>query len=144
MKQQPKRIDAASCREATRRIDEFLAGLDAEPDLESIPERYRDLARRDHERLQTDVRTDRHRDHRWRARKCLRCQYRGALAGAAITVRPCGLCLEPQQYGSTNAGVLCVACASAHGLCAHCGGDLGGDLDRTDYPTSPTAVSAHE
>lgn len=59
------------------------------------------------------------------AQKCIRCYYDSArIGGAAMTERACGICDEPQTYGSTATDELCQACADRNLLCKQCGGDV--------------------
>lgn len=68
---------------------------------------------------------------------CQACYYFPHIAGAAMTARPCGLCLEPQTYGSTDTKAFCAKCALAHHLCRRCGGDINMDVTRRNYPARP-------
>lgn len=136
MERKPQRIDPAYCAEATAYVAQFLASLDQPPNLDRISEHYREMALRDHAQLSQDVKNDPRRERRLERCKCLHCQYRVMMAGAAMTSRPCGLCGREQVYSSTNVGVVCVPCAREHGLCAHCGGDIDCNLERTEFPSS--------
>ena len=46
------------------------------------------------------------------------------LAGATVTLRPCGICNIEIYYGSTNVDVVCKECAKLHNICIHCGSDI--------------------
>jgi len=70
------------------------------------------------------------------ARSLCRCCFYviSSAGGAAITEQPCGLCLAPQSYGSTNTDVLCLPCAREHSLCKRCGGDRDMRVRRRNWP----------
>jgi LSD1 subclass zinc finger protein len=55
---------------------------------------------------------------------CKACHYFPRMAGQVFTEQPCGSCGEPQMYSSTATDILCSACATTHGVCKRCGGDL--------------------
>lgn len=57
---------------------------------------------------------------------CKACYYLRAerIGGAAITTRPCGVCLQEMTFGSTATDKLCGPCAVRECLCKQCGGDL--------------------
>lgn len=68
---------------------------------------------------------DTDKQQRLEATLCKVCWYlRDGIGGAAITNRPCGLCLADQRFSSTDTNLLCSNCAQAHELCKCCGADL--------------------
>jgi len=80
---------------------------------------------------------DTEKPQRIAAQRCKACWYvlrGGMLAGQAFTEQPCACCLLPQTYGSTNTDALCMACAQAHSMCKHCGGDLDMRTQRRSWP----------
>lgn len=87
-------------------------------------------------RLVEKYQTDPAKEHRLAVHKCKACYYRAMIGGAAVTTKPCMSCGVDQTYGSTNTGVLCLACAKEHHLCTHCGGDLDMNTDRTTWPSA--------
>lgn len=77
------------------------------------------------------MKSDPDKTQRLADRKCKLCYYSGGhMAGAAITTRPCGICGEPQTYGSTATGVVCHRCAEDNWLCRQCSGDVDFKLRR--------------
>lgn len=85
-----------------------------------------------YERVLSEYRDDPEQGRRLELVECKCCYYlnRGRIGGAAVTARQCGLCAVRIINGNTNIGVLCRRCAKARGLCAQCGGDLGGVMRR--------------
>lgn len=86
--------------------------------------------------------SDREEATRLKQAYCKSCYYlmAGAMAGQAMTQRPCGLCARDVMHGNTNCPVLCLACAQAKGLCRMCGGDITGRKRRNlVLNPSPTA-----
>lgn len=87
-------------------------------------------------RLAEHLRDDPSKDKRIAAGLCVVCFYAdGRIGGAAMTSQPCGACGEVQQYGNTCTDALCLACATKHNLCKHCGGDSELRPRRRDWPT---------
>lgn len=76
---------------------------------------------------------DPRRTERVAAQRCRWCYYCTGVAGAAITTQACSLCAVDQHYASTATDLLCAPCATAHGLCRHCGGDLEGQVARKHF-----------
>jgi hypothetical protein len=46
------------------------------------------------------------------------------IGGASMTTRPCGICDDEMQFGSTCTDKICKKCAKEYDLCKYCGGDL--------------------
>lgn len=88
-------------------------------------------------RLLADAReidADARKDERIASQQCKACFYGGRMGGAAMTTQPCGCCDEKIMYGSTNTDALCKPCATKHGLCRHCGGDIDLKASRRNWP----------
>ncbi len=107
MRRKATRIDAVSIERAT-----WLAHKRA---VEAI-------------QLADNLKKDPDKGKRLEKQLCRVCFYtRGArIAGAAMTICPCGLCGTDQLYTSTATDVLCLTCARGAHLCKHCGADLQG------------------
>ena len=75
-------------------------------------------------------------DREARVEKCLCvvCHYGSRLGGAAITNQPCMSCGKDQTFSSTDTDVLCLDCAKAGRLCAHCGADIDLKVGRRNWP----------
>lgn len=136
MRHEPQCITKEFCTQATLRLsdarktlDERQARLDADKD-----HRFRDFAQRDLDKTRKNFDKDPQRERRIAQQRCLPCFYIPRLAGAAMTSRECGLCGKDQMFSSTSTDVICVECAKAHSLCAHCAADIDGDTTRVEYP----------
>lgn len=81
-----------------------------------------------------EVKSDRQKNQRMSAHKCISCFYGSGIGCSAITSRPCMSCGENQMYGSTYTDVLCLVCAKKHNLCKHCGGDIDMKTRRKEWP----------
>lgn len=104
--QRPKaKIDAYSVESATTRAIDWKDGL------------VRDAV---------GVLTDHDKANRLKKCKCVLCYYHNnaRIGGAAITVRPCGICEKDMTSGNTCTDVVCVDCGTANELCVQCGADL--------------------
>lgn len=81
-------------------------------------------ARKDHfdrmTRMVNDVTCDQRRD----AQECPVCFYSQKIGGASMTESKCSMCGKELIFGNTNTDELCIGCATVHGLCKHCGGDI--------------------
>ena len=132
MKRAPAIITASTCRAATDRAIAFGDHLSQAIDRSSSSSAIQRHLVSIRDAFKADVR----QAARLRAQRCKTCEYREAIAGAAVTTRPCGLCLTIQTYGSTAANALCRSCAAEHALCVSCGGDINSDQLRDKYPTS--------
>ena len=82
---------------------------------------------------------DARKNERLKRHECKACFYASRIGGAAMTTRPCMSCGSEEMYGSTATDVLCMDCATKHGLCKHCGGDLEMRTRRKDWPETPNA-----
>ena len=87
--------------------------------------------------LADDVIKDTKKADRLKHHECKACFYSSRIGGAAMTTRPCMSCGSDEMYGSTATDVLCIACATKHELCRHCGGDLEMRTRRKDWPETP-------
>lgn len=137
-------VTPSSCLEATARSAARRNG--GESELARLADRdpspFVDLARKEIQKRHNEMTSDARRDERREACLCQSCFYAARVAGAAMTHRECGLCTADTLFASTDTDVICKSCAATHDLCAHCGGDLDGDIDRTQYPTVSGAVSS--
>lgn len=86
-----------------------------------------------------EVTNDARKNERLKRHECKACFYASRIGGAAMTTRPCMSCGSEEMYGSTATDVLCMDCATKHGLCKHCGGDLEMRTRRKDWPETPNA-----
>lgn len=132
MKRAPAIITISTCRAATERATAFSDQLSQAISRARTPSPIQRHLISIRDAFQADSR----QTSRISAQRCKTCEYREAIAGAAITTRPCGLCLTIQTYGSTAANALCRPCASLHALCVCCGGDIDSNQHRDKYPTS--------
>ena len=89
--------------------------------------------------LAEEVTNDARKNERLKRHECKACFYASRIGGAAMTTRPCMSCGSEEMYGSTATDVLCMDCATKHGLCKHCGGDLEMRTRRKDWPETPNA-----
>lgn len=138
MRQKAFLLSPETCRAATQHSANFLQDIEsAARSIEERQDRFIEYARRDNKRMSERALTDPEHDRRLDRPFCVRCHYEPRLGGAACTTRPCALCGVDQGYGSTNTDILCQACAKQHALCRHCGGDIGADTERTEFPASP-------
>ena len=87
--------------------------------------------------LAEEVEIDARKDDRLKHHECKACFYASRIGGAAMTKRKCMSCGSEEMYGTTATDVLCMACATKHGLCKHCGGDLEMRTGRNDWPETP-------
>ena len=90
--------------------------------------------------LAAEVESDARKADRLKRHECKACFYASRIGGAAMTTRPCMSCGSEEMYGSTNTDVLCMGCATTHGLCKHCGGDLEMRARRKDWPEQHNAA----
>ena len=90
--------------------------------------------------LAAEVESDARKADRLKRHECKACFYASRMGGAAMTTRPCMSCGSEEMYGSTNTDVLCMGCATTHGLCKHCGGDLEMRARRKDWPEQHNAM----
>lgn len=91
-------------------------------------------------RIAKQVVADEEREARVAACQCLRCWYcrRDTITGQAMTMWACGLCAKETMHSNTGVPRLCKACAATHNLCAECGGDVNGNIERREWP-KPTS-----
>lgn len=89
--------------------------------------------------LADEVASDARKVERMKLHECKACFYSSRIGGAAMTTCPCMSCGSDEMYGSTATDVLCMSCATKHGLCRHCGGDLEMRTRRKDWPETPSA-----
>lgn len=84
------------------------------------------------ERIASDV----EKEKRESMHLCLCCYYARSqrIGGAAITSKPCGVCEETMQFGSTATDAVCDSCAKEQGLCKQCGADIELAERRKPYP----------
>lgn len=136
MRKNPPPLTTEQCKQATERCSRALVDLgERERTLnEAPPGRFDEFIRRDIDLQRKRFSEDPDVKKRMQRHFCIRCHYSTRLAGQAFTEAPCGLCGEVQTFSSTATDALCRLCAVAHRMCAHCAGDIDGDVNREDYP----------
>lgn len=72
--------------------------------------------------------------------KCITCYYleQDRISQRAFFSQPCGICMEPQVYGSSHTNILCLNCAQKSNLCLQCAADIlnQGNQNATGNPPS--------